>query len=365
MSVMDSDRLTKDDVLSRFDGAVSPTQLERWQKAGLIPSPRRHGLGRGKGTVSLYDPRVIPMLSRVLDLQSTTRDIREWRWQLWLDGYPIDVDVLCTDLLERVTAMQHKVDFERAQRRRAEMSELEEMEEWAELFKTIGGSFLRRLQRKVKDRHEVHSVLVFISSQILGYESPLEWDERYDGASIEDLVAKIMGMTSVNRSSAQLSPNFSLRMTRETISESSLLEWRTIRRDWQTVTAAIDTFEFLVRLVKAPMVPQDEIGPDVEATMRLIRRLYRDYVRDVARLSHDPSFRAMFSALLLWLRRGPFASNVDEIMKALRSWSASINLVRVDKPSRRVQPSEGTTSGRTSSRCTPMISATEKSETES
>jgi hypothetical protein len=45
--------------LARRDIDVSDTQLERWRQAGLLQSPVRHGLGRGRGSTSEYPPDAV------------------------------------------------------------------------------------------------------------------------------------------------------------------------------------------------------------------------------------------------------------------------------------------------------------------
>jgi hypothetical protein len=66
--------------------------LIRWRQQELIPRPRRRFLGFGVGTASEYPPVTIDMIRRLDALRHKSRNIDDWRWQLWLDGFPIDID---------------------------------------------------------------------------------------------------------------------------------------------------------------------------------------------------------------------------------------------------------------------------------
>lgn len=68
---------------------LTSEQLKRWRKAGVFPSPSRHGLGRGKGTISIYPDgadRWAVELARELE---TRRSLSAAAWGLWLKGYPL------------------------------------------------------------------------------------------------------------------------------------------------------------------------------------------------------------------------------------------------------------------------------------
>lgn len=75
---------------ARSEGVrVTRDQLKRWRRAGLFPSVERRGLGRGRGTASLYPPgaeRWAVDLARALEGK---RNLAEAAWSLWLKGYPL------------------------------------------------------------------------------------------------------------------------------------------------------------------------------------------------------------------------------------------------------------------------------------
>lgn len=88
----DSGWLPRDDLLTRLaaDGYdVSNYQLLRWVDVGLLPPPRRVGLGRGRGTVSYYPPLVFPQAATLHLLLRERRSLDQAGWYLWVFGYPV------------------------------------------------------------------------------------------------------------------------------------------------------------------------------------------------------------------------------------------------------------------------------------
>jgi hypothetical protein len=68
---------------------VSATQLARWHRERYIPQPVRHGLGRGRGTVSIYPPETREQLRRLCAFWSKERDAEKVQWRMWWAGYPV------------------------------------------------------------------------------------------------------------------------------------------------------------------------------------------------------------------------------------------------------------------------------------
>jgi hypothetical protein len=68
---------------------VSPTQLARWHREGYIPKPTRPGLGRGRGSVSIYPPGTRAQLRALCRFLSKERDAEKVGWRLWWAGYPV------------------------------------------------------------------------------------------------------------------------------------------------------------------------------------------------------------------------------------------------------------------------------------
>lgn len=104
--------ITRDDLLAflkREGCRVSPYQLLRWHDWGLLPQPRREGLGRGKGTASYY-PRTAALQARTLArLLAKRRSLRQAGWELWVLGFPVTAwarELLLGDLEEHQRQLQ-------------------------------------------------------------------------------------------------------------------------------------------------------------------------------------------------------------------------------------------------------------------
>ena len=68
---------------------VTRHKLLRWVDAGLLPRPRREGLGRGKGSRSYY-PQIAYLQARTLQrLLTDKRSLDEAGWGLWALGFPL------------------------------------------------------------------------------------------------------------------------------------------------------------------------------------------------------------------------------------------------------------------------------------
>ena len=71
------------------------SQLFTWSSKQLVSRS-----GNGPATVTLYHPLCVPMVQRLLEIKKTEpRTFEEWRWQLWLDGYPISVRAYCINAI--------------------------------------------------------------------------------------------------------------------------------------------------------------------------------------------------------------------------------------------------------------------------
>jgi hypothetical protein len=74
---------------------VSPRKVERWRQAGWLPTRRRHGLGRGRGSVSDPDPpRVLYQVMAIRLLIDRNVPSRHRAAVLFGDGFDIEVNAL-------------------------------------------------------------------------------------------------------------------------------------------------------------------------------------------------------------------------------------------------------------------------------
>src|SRR5438132_8314502 len=81
-----------EELLAAADAAgfrVSRPQLRRWQQAGMLPPPTQRGLGRARGTAVRYPVGATAQLVRLCELLNQHRSLRQVRWRLWWEGFPI------------------------------------------------------------------------------------------------------------------------------------------------------------------------------------------------------------------------------------------------------------------------------------
>lgn len=87
-------------VVQLGENAVTAWQIEAWHKKGLLTRPRHIRLGKGRGTESRYPPRTLDQIRAILKLKREKHirrlaDIPVW---LWLEGYPIKIDLIKKEL---------------------------------------------------------------------------------------------------------------------------------------------------------------------------------------------------------------------------------------------------------------------------
>lgn len=83
------DSLTAEHIIEnlKHDGyVVTKSQIQRWHRAGLLPSPTKHGLGRGFGTTSEYPSGTDTIVKEICDLQRQHRRLDDIAWVMWLRG---------------------------------------------------------------------------------------------------------------------------------------------------------------------------------------------------------------------------------------------------------------------------------------
>ena len=88
---------------------VSPSQLGRLYRAGLIPEPEIHALGRGRGTESRYPSGTSARLVRVMEIHARERRLAHTAWRLWWE----DGGVIPPPARELLTRVARSLDDER------------------------------------------------------------------------------------------------------------------------------------------------------------------------------------------------------------------------------------------------------------
>jgi hypothetical protein len=83
--------------MERSKRHLTPRAARDWWTKGLLPRPRRHGLGRTKGTETYWSDL------RVIEQAKATHDLLAWHSRtytaligLWLYGYPIELKLVRT-----------------------------------------------------------------------------------------------------------------------------------------------------------------------------------------------------------------------------------------------------------------------------
>lgn len=142
-------------------------KLIRWRQQGLIPilGPR-HGLGRGSGTTPIEYPLIaVPTINRLKELSQRFKSVGERRWRLWLEDYPVRVQLDLADTLGQLRAVT------------SEIKTLNDIETKipASLWKPANmprGHPLRAISRGLSD-DELRSLTTLVICVVLGIRLPL------------------------------------------------------------------------------------------------------------------------------------------------------------------------------------------------
>src|SRR4051794_10458729 len=75
------------------------TQVARWRRAGLLPSPSQQHLGRGKGTRTVYPHGTAKHIHALCRIRAHERRIGYMAWHLWWAGYEVRMTHIRTILI--------------------------------------------------------------------------------------------------------------------------------------------------------------------------------------------------------------------------------------------------------------------------
>lgn len=116
------DNETRDEILRVANAAgydLTGDQLERWHRAGVIPRPRQMGLGQGAGSRSVYPAGTARHVLAALVLRPGHRALPVLGWELWLEGWKVDLRLVRRYLLsvaalhDRVLRLAHMLGLDR------------------------------------------------------------------------------------------------------------------------------------------------------------------------------------------------------------------------------------------------------------
>lgn len=135
--------------------SLSPAQLARWQRGGLLPHPRHHGLGRGRGSRAVYAPVVSEQVLLLCALRVRTRRLRDLAWIVWWAGFPVALPVIRAQLHTAASALSGLVAWCIMRGRLAEAAWMaggnDPLVDEAEFLAVarLGSKPLRRLRRRI------------------------------------------------------------------------------------------------------------------------------------------------------------------------------------------------------------------------
>jgi hypothetical protein len=73
---------------------VTARKLARWHYEGLLPRPRQHSIGRGRGTHTFYPPGTTHQLLSLCEIHKNERRLAHVAWKLWWQGYDVNMDYI-------------------------------------------------------------------------------------------------------------------------------------------------------------------------------------------------------------------------------------------------------------------------------
>jgi hypothetical protein len=146
---------------------VSHRNLTRWRQQGLIqPLEPRRGLGPGRGTTRLrYSNIEVSKIRRLNELRREFKKVVEWRWRLWLEGYPVRITTDLARTLDQFRTIAPKIKT---------LDDVETMISdsiWRSRDVPRGNP-LRTIFRDLR-RNELHSVTTMLICVLLGIRLPL------------------------------------------------------------------------------------------------------------------------------------------------------------------------------------------------
>lgn len=104
-----SSSLTAETILENLKSEgyiVTKAQIQRWHRAGLLPSPTKRGLGRGFGTINEYPSETDTIVKAICELQQQHRRLDDITWAMWLSGGTIQPNLIKQQLRAMLEVMQ-------------------------------------------------------------------------------------------------------------------------------------------------------------------------------------------------------------------------------------------------------------------
>jgi hypothetical protein len=94
------------DVMEKSGRRLTPRTARNWWTVGLLPRPRRTGLGRGQGTVSFWqDRRVVTQAEIAHDLLGRGVSLQGTAAGLWLLGFSMPLETVYAAFVDQVAGL--------------------------------------------------------------------------------------------------------------------------------------------------------------------------------------------------------------------------------------------------------------------
>ncbi len=340
--------------------AITPEQLVRWHRAGLLPRPAQRHLGRGRGTVTVYPAGAAAQLVALMRLHEGGRlRVQQAGWALWWEGWPVSATFARDALSHAAAAWTEGVARLRDEGGDGGLSEAA----WAFVGgreRTDAPALRRAFKRAGRKRTPTFKrLLAAIAAGAFDSFSP-EADE--DGSTERDVFARGMGLYRRSRLSpphqgaawlggdlaaqlralqAAMSPD-ALRAALDAATDEDLTR---ARDEWRAFLAGLDS----VRSIAEHLFGADAYG--------------------LAAAPHPTELDGETQAMLLlvWLsfRRLPaFQEGIRQLLAALQPFAAFRHALEMltpgsagttEDPPRLLQQSGGMAHGKDRSACTPSL----------
>jgi hypothetical protein len=125
-------------------GHASPWQIERWRQAGLIPSAKRVGAGRGKGSVATYSNEARNRAVLVAARVKHRRALGDVALELFVEGEAVPLDAIRRALLTHVDALERWVGPAKTQQGMLNVAEARAKQLMHVAARTRNGRAMRR-----------------------------------------------------------------------------------------------------------------------------------------------------------------------------------------------------------------------------
>jgi hypothetical protein len=83
---------------------VTKRRLQEWHRAGYLPHPTRHFLGRGRGSVSIYPPGTKEQMLAMCAARDSTPLLSEAAWRVWWERGGLPTEYIRNFLMETARA---------------------------------------------------------------------------------------------------------------------------------------------------------------------------------------------------------------------------------------------------------------------